>query len=258
MDEQTQRNLKNIMVMVLVDGELNDQEELFLESLRDRTSIDPKDFQVLRDEARRNPTRLSIPKGAEGTDALKLLIQAALADGEISEREKTVIQKVANYLELSDSMVNQLIDEEQLSPEEEEKLNHLIEEFYAQYNHWDDSTRRQKLGELESWARPVVVPVLRMIESYRTPDEAEDALDFKTDLAHLLGRLGDERAVYYLAQQISLGDDVEDISSPELRLASADAIEQITGRQFDPSDKLEDARKWWRNDGQTEYNHLAF
>jgi len=96
-----------------------------------------------------------------------------------------------------------------------------------------------------------------LLESYRRPDGCETTVAMKTLLAEALGQIGDRRAVYYLSQQVSIGDSDDEITSAELRAACAHAIGRIAGVEF-PRDEsvVLAARQWWLDSGGDEYNQL--
>lgn len=146
---------------------------------------------------------------------------------------------------------------EQLSVELE--LTHLCDEIYQQFAGWPETTQREKLDQLASAGDAAVVPLLRILESYRTPDGAANTLSLKTIICQQLGRLGDDRAVYYLCQQISLGDAEDEINSAALRYAAAEALGRIIGKPFTPDDQgVQIAREWWLGPGRVRYDQLAF
>jgi hypothetical protein len=139
------------------------------------------------------------------------------------------------------------------------ELTHLADEIYQQFAGWPDATQREKLDQFASAGAAAVVPLLRILESYRTPDGAADTLALKTMVCQQLGRLGDDRAVYYLCQQISLGDAEGEIESAALRYAAAEALGRIIGQPFTPDAQgVQAAREWWLGPGRVRYDQLAF
>jgi len=102
------------------------------------------------------------------------------------------------------------------------------------------------------------VLLLRILESYRTPDNAANALELKTMACEQLGDTADARAAYYLAQQVSIGDGEDEISSPELRTAAAEAMGKVVGEPFSrDSDGIDAARSWWSSPAAAEFQQLA-
>jgi hypothetical protein len=139
------------------------------------------------------------------------------------------------------------------------ELTHLVAEIYQQFAGWPEATQREKLDQFASAGDAAVVPLLRILESYRTPDGAADTLALKTMVCQQLGRLGDDRAVYYLCQQISLGDAEDEINSAALRCAAAEALGRIIGKPFTPDAQgVQAAREWWLGPGRARYDQLAF
>jgi len=139
------------------------------------------------------------------------------------------------------------------------ELTRLADEIYQQFAGWPDGTRREKLDQFASTGDAAVVPLLRILESYRTPDGAADTSALKTMVCQQLGRLGDDRAVYYLCQQISLGDAEDEINSAPLRYAAAEALGRIIGKPFTPDAQgVQTAREWWLGAGRVRYDQLAF
>jgi len=147
--------------------------------------------------------------------------------------------------------------QEQLSVELE--LTHLCDEVYQQFAGWPETTQREKLDQFSSAGDAAVVPLLRILESYRAPVGAANTLSLKTVVCQQLGRLGDDRAVYYLCQQISLGDAEDEINSAALRYAAAEALGRIIGKPFTPDAQgVQAAREWWLGPGRARYDQLAF
>jgi len=139
------------------------------------------------------------------------------------------------------------------------ELTHLADEIYQQFAGWPETTQREKLDQFASAGHAAVVPLLRILESYRTPVGAANTLFLKTMVCQQLGRLGDDRAVYYLCQQISLGDAEDEINSAALRYAAAEALGRIIGKPFTPDAQgVQTAREWWLGPGRSQYDRLAF
>jgi hypothetical protein len=146
--------------------------------------------------------------------------------------------------------------QEQLSVKLE--LTHLADEIYQQFAGWPETTQREKLDQFASACDAAVVPLLRILESYRTPDGAADTSALKTMVCQQLGRLGDDRAVYHLCQQISLGDAEDEINSAALRYV-AEALGRIIGQPFTPDAQgVQTAREWWVGPARARYDQLAF
>ena len=104
-----------------------------------------------------------------------------------------------------------------------------------------------------------MISLLRVLETGRVPEGAADGLELKTLVAEHLGRLGDERAVYYLAQQVTIGEMDDEVTNGELRFAVAEALGRIADRPFSRDQGgVEAARKWWFAEGLRRYDHLAY
>ena len=253
------RDLKNVMVMVLMDGKVTDEEKDFIKTLRIRLGIEADEFNDLVREVRADPKRLSIPRDQQGEEMLRLLIDAAEADGDISGRELGAIRKIGQFLGLDQSRVEQMLPGAKISPAEQDEITAAVEELYTDFASWDDATRRDKLQAIGSHGRAASKYLLGVLESYRAPDGMGNALEMKSLTAELIGKLGDVRAIYYLAQQINIGDSDDEITTAALRAACAGTIGQIVGETFPPGEEgVYAARQWWNDIGQKKYNRLAF
>ena len=259
MQNDSRRDLKNVMVMVTLDGKVTDEEKEFVETLRTRVGIDTAEFNDLLREVRADPKRMSIPRGIQAEETLRLLIDAAETDGEITDRELDAIRKIGQYIGLDQSRLEQMLPGSEISPAEQAEITAAVEEIYTDFVSWDDDTRRAKLQGIGSRGRVASKFLLAILESYRAPDGMDDALEMKALTAWQIGKLSDERTIYYLAQQINIGDSDDDITSAVLRGACASAIGQIVGETFSPDEGgVHTARQWWSDIGWREYNRLAF
>ena len=146
----------------------------------------------------------------------------------------------------------------EISPAEQAEITAAVEEIYTDFASWDDDTRRAKLQAIGSRGRAASKFLLAILESYRAPDGMDDTLEMKALTARQIGKLGDERAIYYLAQQINIGDGDDDVTSAVLRGACASAIGQIVGEKFSSDERgVNAARQWWDDIGRQEYNRLT-
>jgi hypothetical protein len=84
----------------------------------------------------------------------------------------------------------------------------------------------------------------------------DSGVTLKTDVACQLGRLGDDRAVYYLAHQVNLGDGDNEVTNPQFRMACAQAIAALVNEDFGQAPVI-GVREWWRQKGRSKYNRLA-
>jgi len=249
MGDNAQQDLQNVIVMALIDKTLSDAEEQFIGSLRAKLGIDEATFGRICREVREDRSRLSLPR--DPAKAVELLRQVALADGQISEAEQRILDRLVEHIGATASQ------EERLSVELE--LPHLVDEIYEQFSGWSDTTQREKLDQFASAGTAAVIPLLHILESYRMAEGAADTLALKALVCQQLGRLGDGRAVYYLCQQISLGDAEDEINSAALRYAATEALGRIIGQPFTPDAQgVQAAREWWLGPGRAQYDHLAF
>lgn len=261
MDEKARQNLRNVIVFALVDGKLSGQEKRFIESLRTKLGVDDAEFRDIVQQVRINPKKVELPSDpAEAAETVRLLMDLAAADEEIAPAERELLAKLARRAGADVSAVERTISAASGAAEAgESEINARVDEIYAQFGGWDSAARRQKLTELGAYGDEAVVPLLRLLESYRVPDGAEDSLELKALVVEQLGTLGDDRAVYYLAQQVNIGDMDDEVTNAGLRQVAAEAIGRIVGQSFSRGRQgVEEARKWWFATGVREYDHLAY
>jgi hypothetical protein len=255
MDKETgKRNIRNALVILSVDGNIAEKEKDYLRGLRRSLGIDEHEFTALIEEFKQDPKRLSIPRGEEGSEALRQMVEAAASDGKITIEERTVLAKVARHVGISEVELDSLIP---VDHETADRIEEMVGEIYASFNSWDSAARAKKVEAIAVFGQDAVVPLLQVLESYRVPDGAENALDLKTLVAGQLGGLGDPRAVYYLAQQVNIGDTDDEISNPAFRNACADALGAIIGMSFEGEDRLGEVLEWWLGPGKDDYSELA-
>jgi hypothetical protein len=253
--------MRNVIVFALADGQLSDEEKQFIESLRAKLRIEREEFHRLCEQVRRDPRTVSLPLGGyEAQEAIRLLVQAAAADRQISKAERRLLRRAADYVQMDPSRLEEMIDRATGVAEiDDAALQARVDEMYAKFAQWDAAARRERIGAWGELGRAAVVPLLRVLESYRAPDGAADALALKVLVAEQLGQLGDERAAYYLAQQVSIGDIEEEISNSALRQAAAEALGRLVGQPFTrDAAGVAAAREWWKGPGNREYARLAF
>jgi tellurite resistance protein len=260
MDENAKRNLRNVMVFALVDGKLSDQEKSFIESLRIKLGIDDAELRDIIQQVRINPKRVELPSDpVEAAETVRLMLDIAAADGEISDTERAVLVKVARRAGMEPSTVEAMLGTSAAGADDESEINARMDEIYAQFGRWDAATRRQKVVEIGGYGREAVVPLLRMLESYRVPEGAAGLLELKTLVTEELGKLGDDRAAYYLAQQVNIGDMDDEVTDANLRHAAAEALGRVVGQDFSRDQEgVKAARKWWFSVGIRQYDHLAY
>jgi len=257
MNEQAKRDLRNVIVFALIDGELGEPEKQFIDQLRVRLGVGEEELRDICEQVRQNPRSLSLPKDSgEATEAIRLLVDLAMVDGQVSDAERRMLERLAAHVGLDAAVIEQFLTP---PPEtQEEQINDLTEEIYADFAGWDEPTRRQKVAALAGFGRESVLPLLHVLESYRMPGTAADALELRTLVAEQIGGLGDDRAAYYLAQQVNIGDMDDEITNAPLRYASAEALGRIVGEGFSRDQAgVVAARAWWLGAGFRKYNRLA-
>jgi hypothetical protein len=196
---------------------------------------------------------------AEARRLILMLVEAAASDGSVTDSEENLLRTLATHAEIGDSEFDGLLIRG--NPEMADRMDEatkLLDEVYIHFAEWDDATRRAKLQEVGRFGKAAVLPLIRVLESYRSPDGVGDALELKTRVAEQLGELGDDRAVYYLAQQVGVGDLDDEITNHHLRYAVTEALGKITGQGFSRDQQgVEDARAWWLQQGRLDYSTLA-
>lgn len=253
-NEDAVKAVRNVLVILSIDGSISDEEKSFLARLKRRLQIDESEFSQLAEEYRRSPKSMTIPKGQQGSDVFKLLIEAAKADGKVVPAERDLLERVAGHIGLSDMETQSLIPGME---EVVDTINDKIDRIYESFNEWSSETRRARVAEIGGFGGPAVVPLLQVLESYRVPEETTDNLELKTLVAQQLGELGDPRAVYYLAQQVNIGDTDDEISNAPFRDACSRAIGNVIGQDFGAEDIQDAVREWWRGAGKEHYTELA-
>ncbi|MHC4294699.1 MAG: hypothetical protein ACYSTL_03855 [Planctomycetota bacterium] len=259
MNDEAKRNLRNVMVMTLVDKKLSQKERRFVEELRIKLGISDEEFRELVEQVREDRKTIALPKGEKGgRQAVELLISVAMADGELAAGELKALRKVATCAGMSGPEFEKLLALQDTSADEDQ-INARVDDIYADFGGWDEATQHKKLSELASMGRAAATAMLHILESYRVPEGASDALVLKVLIAEHPGALGDDRAVYYLAQQVTIGDSDDEITNSALRCAGAEAIGKIVGEPFTRDQAgVEAVREWWRAPASDPYDRLAF
>ena len=257
MDDKDTWALRNVLVMALADGKVTDEENRFISRLRQRLDIDAVQFKQLCQEVRAEPKRVKLPSDpAEAEKALRLLVDVAAADGEITSVERRGLQRMGQHIGISPGALEAIMAG--VASDADQRLGGLTEEVYENFANWDEAQRREKLALFAQSGHSGVLLLLRMLESYRAPNDDTDALAMKVMIIEQLAAMGKPQAVYYLAQQVAL-TGTDEVTSPELRAAAAEAIGQIVGQPM-PRDQagVDAAREWWGSAGLAQYNTLAF
>jgi len=264
MNETLRTGLRNALVLVLADGKVTDEERQLIGRLRKNLGIDRDEFRAMCEQAQANRKRLEIPtRDLAAENMLQLLIDVAKVDGEISESEQRMLEKVAAFIEQSAAQMEAVLAGgdvtagEQVDDALEAKINAEIDQLYTHFAEWTEQERREHCRALGAKGAAAVIPLLRVVESYRNPDGGEGH-QMKAMIMDQLAAIGDDCVVYYLAQQVSLGDIEDEVSSPALREAAAEAIGKITGNAFtrDTAGVLA-CRQWWLAEGTKTYRTLV-
>ncbi len=255
------RNLHNVLVACLADGRLDDDEKRHIAELRDKLGFDSEEFSHMVSQVADGGRSVALPtKPVEAEEALLGLIEAALADGQIADSERRLLERVADHIHLPPGRLDGLIDQARGGEDVDDfRLAREKEEIYRHFAEWDDATRREKIAALAGLGRTAVRALVQILESYRKPDGMDTALPLKTLIARQLGQIGDSRSVYYLAQHVNIGDTDEEISDVNLRGAAAEAVGRIAGQDFPPNQQgIEALREWWDAEGRLQYDYLLY
>ena len=261
MNENSKRNLRDVLVFVLADGHLAEEEKDFVRSLRERLAIDKDEFRQLCEGVRDGHKKLTRPRDPElAKETLRLLVEAAAADKDVAPVERRLLHRAADYIGVKPGPLDAMIAESMGYPDPSNvEIDAAVEEIYQNFAAWDEATRRAKLTALADQGRLRMRALVRMLECYRAPEGMEDPLDMKVLLAEQLARLQDSRPVYYLAQQVDIGDAEDRVTNLHFRAAAAEAIGKIIGREFARDQAgIDAAREWWRSEGNQQYDYLVY
>ncbi len=257
-NDSAKRNVLNVLVMAGADGSISAPEKKFIHTLCQEHGIDTEQLRELTSQFRQNPRKLSLPSDpAELTRAIEMLASMAFADENLSGSEHKLLKRVADYAGMSPTHLEQIISD--ADPVDEGMLYQRIEEIYTGFCRWDATTRQTKISELANMGRSALVTMLRILESYRRPDGMDTAAELKGLLIVQLGLIGDDRAVYYLAQILSLGSMDDETQETPLPWAAAEALGKIVNEPF-TSDQtgLDAAQLWWESEKARQYDKLAY
>lgn len=260
MDDKTRQDLANVMVFALVDGQVSDQEKRFIDALRIRLGVGDAELRDLIQQVRINPKRVVVPAdAAAAAETVRLLVDLAAADGVIAPAEREMLVKIARQAGLDQATLKGMIGPAGEDAEAgEAQIGARVDEVYAGFGGWDGSARRAKVAEIAAYGRQAVPALLGLLESYRVPDGCDDSLELKALVAEQLGKLGDERAAYYLAQQVNIGDIDDEVTNVALRHAAAEALGRIVGESFSRDQEgVTAARTWWFVVGSRRYDKLV-
>lgn len=255
------RDLHNALVLALLDGQLSSEEKAHIEALRDSLGVDRAEFARLCQQVKDGDNRILMPKGPEeAVAAMGMLVELAAVDGQIAPAEKRTLRKIAGHIGVRTGKLDEMIAGiSGPGVMDDIKLAAVTEEIYRNFAQWDDATRRKRVAAVGDLGPRAVKALIRIMESYRKPDGMPDPLAMKVLVAEQLGRLGDTRPVYYLAQQVNIGDGDDEISNFELRAASSEAIGKLLGEGFTrDADGIAAVRQWWQDAGRKEHDYLVY
>jgi uncharacterized membrane protein YebE (DUF533 family) len=260
MDELTRIKLRDVLVLALADKRIGDSEKQFINDLRLAMGVGDEEFKGLLAEVRARPDGIALPADKGQLAGLfALLVQAAAADGEISSQKVEMLQQMAQTAALDEQVLNDLLGKAQQEQAlREGQVEQLLEDIYLNFGAWDESQRRRKIDQFGQYGSLSVIPLLRLLESYRVPDNMPDNMEMKVMVANKLGQLQDQRAAYYLAQQVIIGNMDDEVTNQAFRFAAAEALGKVAGRDFTADQAgVEAARQWWFSEGLRTYDKLV-
>jgi len=266
--------MKLVLVTVLADRTIDPAEKSLIRRLQERFGIDSDELQRLVQELRdRNDPDALLPGDPDGRrKALRLMVVAAQIDGRITDAERAVLAKTAGRLGFDNAAFEAIVREgvamanryrgeggRSVPPVESPELQRRADAIVQQIRRGisDPAALREALGELERIGTSAVVSLVRAFESYLRPPPPATLARVREAAADALGRIGDSRAVYYLATFLLMGDDEDDTNDAKLRGAVAEAIGRIVGEPFTrDSAGVAAARAWWSREGSRRYQTL--
>ncbi len=247
---EASNDLRNMIVFALAEGDYSDEERRLVENLAERAGVTAAELDRLRISVQAGEDKLSLSRNPDKAKrTIEFLVAMAAADRVVTDRERGLLLRIARHTGVDDSVVEGLIDQTLVAVAvDDAEIRRLTDDIYVNFNGWDAATRAAKLDEFARYGHQAVEPLLRLLESYRVPDGAHNALELKRLIATTLGDLGDGRAVYYLVQQVTIGDQDDEITCPALRHAAAEALGRITGHDFSADEAgIIAVRNWWTN-----------
>ena len=258
----TTKDLRNVILFALADGEFNDDERTFAEAMASRLGMTDAELSELTAGAEAGDSKLLVPRDPdEARQLIQLLVDTAAADRIVTDKERRLLQRITRHVDMDESLLGQMIDDTLAAGAvDDAEIDRQLEDIYAHFNGWDTPTRAAKLEEFTRLGHQAVESLLRLLESYRTPDGAENALELKRLVAGKLGDLGDGRAVYYLVQHVNISHQEDEITNSALRYAAAEALGKITGKGFGPNEEgVRAIEAWWSSSSaeRAKYDKLA-
>ena len=251
-----------MIVFALAEGDYSDEERQLVEALAGRAGVTAEELAQLTAEVQAGDDKLSLSRDPDkARRTVELLAATAAADRVVSDKERRMLMRIARHTKLDESVVAELIDRATSAVAvDDAEVEARLEDIYANFTGWDAATRAAKLHEFAAYGHQAIGPLLRLLESYRAPDGAANALELKCMVAEKLGELGDGRAVYYLVQQVNIGEQDDEITGAALRRAAAGALGKITGRGFAADEEgVAAAKAWWAGGtpDRAQYDKLA-
>jgi uncharacterized tellurite resistance protein B-like protein len=257
-----EKDIRNVLAFSLADGQLGEDEQQFARQLARASGLTDDDLQQLIDDAGKGKSTLSISRDADDArETIGLLVQAAAADRTITSREQKLLLRIVAHIGLDETLLSEMLDAAlQAGADDDARIDQMVEDIYGQFTQWDIAAREAHIDQLAAAGSHAVLPLLRLMESYRVPDGADDALEMKRVVADKLGQIGDPRAVYYLIQQVNIGHQEDEITNAALRCTAAGAVGRITGKDFSADEEgIEAIKEWWSSAGdeRAAYDRLA-
>ena len=275
MEPQTaEQIIKAVLVTAMAHGAIAEREQELVRKLQKELKIDDGRMRELIAELRRGGDLDAwLPADPEERRRiLRLMIITAHIDGEISGCDWQVLEKVAERMGLDRAAFERLVqdcvtrlDRRRIegdaatptaeSPELRHRAEAIVQEIYRRA--MDAEALGERIGELVGIGPSAVLPLVRGFESYLRPSPPVTLARVKEAFAAALGRIGDSRAVYYLATFLMLGDQEGDTNDSMLRAAVAEAIGKLAGEPFARSSEgVTAAREWWSRTGSRRYQTL--
>lgn len=110
--ERRRRQLRNLVVMALVDGSIGEREVNLVADRCAELGLDERDLQRAVEYGLQDEAALELPTvRSEQDDVMRDLIRMMAADGHLDENEKRLFALAAARMSLSATDVQRLIDE---------------------------------------------------------------------------------------------------------------------------------------------------
>jgi uncharacterized tellurite resistance protein B-like protein len=103
--------LRNLLVMAASDGSLTDREIRYLSDRCQQWGLSPSSFAEAIEYALSKEAELALPpRKSDRVEMLKDLMSVMAADGHLAETERHLFAMAAAKMEISETELNQLID----------------------------------------------------------------------------------------------------------------------------------------------------